>query len=357
MLEIVIGISTDSLVINQERGCREKHFRHKAMSDLVGTTRESTVGGARPGRNSNEVMQDASPWPVRGPRHSDAYLSNRMEPMQATVRPIFAIDPLSFKGDPKSNAISFGIHAAAITLILFIAVKAHTIVPMQPTMIVTPVDFHVSIPPLTLPVAKAMGGGGGGGAHELVEAVKGNAPTVSRVQIAPPQVIRIDRPKLAVEPTEMVRMPDNNMPSLGVSQSPQIALAAQGRGSGSGFGSGSGGGIGSGHGSGAGPGSGGGYGGGLMSVGGGVSAPLVLHSVVPEFTDDARRANFQGSVSIKLIVDSQGNPQDVRLLSHLGMGLDERAVEAVKHYKFSPAMYEGHPVSVQILLDVAFRLH
>jgi len=152
-------------------------------------------------------------------------------------------------------------------------------------------------------------------------------------------------------------MPDNNMPSLGVSQSPQIALAAQGRGSGSGFGSGSGGGIGSGHGSGGGPGVGGGYGGGLMSVGGGVSAPLVLHSVEPEFTDDARRANFQGSVSIKLIVDSQGNPQDVRLLSHLGMGLDERAVEAVKHYKFSPAMYEGHPVSVQILLDVAFRLH
>ena len=94
-----------------------------------------------------------------------------------------------------------------------------------------------------------------------------------------------------------------------------------------------------------------------MSVGGGVSAPLVVHSVEPEFTDDARRANYQGSVSIKLIVDSQGNPQDVRLLSHLGMGLDERAVEAVRHFKFRPAMYEGHPVSVQILLDVSFRLH
>ena len=327
------------------------------MSDLIGTTPESMLGGARSGNNSGEVMQDASPWPTGGPCLSDVYLSNSMEPMKVTMRPIFAIDPLSFKGDPKSNAISFGIHAAVIILILSIAVKAHTIIPVQPTMIVTPVDFHVFIPPITLPVAKAMGGGGGGGAHELVEAVKGNAPLVSKVQIAPPQLIRIDRPKLAVEPTEMVKMPDNNMPSLGVSQSPQIALAAQGRGSGSGFGQGTGGGIGAGHGSGTGLGNGGGYGGGLMSVGGGVSAPLVVHSVEPEFTDDARRANYQGSVSIKLIVDSQGNPQDVRLLSHLGMGLDERAVEAVRHFKFRPAMYEGHPVSVQILLDVSFRLH
>jgi TonB family protein len=106
-----------------------------------------------------------------------------------------------------------------------------------------------------------------------------------------------------------------------------------------------------------GPGIGGGYGGGLMSVGGGVSAPQLIHSVEPEFTDDARLANYQGSVSIKLIVDSQGNPQDVRLASHLGMGLEEKALEAVRQYKFKAAMYQGHPVSVQILVDVAFHLH
>ena len=94
-----------------------------------------------------------------------------------------------------------------------------------------------------------------------------------------------------------------------------------------------------------------------MSVGGGVSAPQLLHSVQPDFTEDARRQNYQGSVSIKLIVDSQGNPQDVRLMSHLGMGLDEKAVEAVKQYKFRPAMYQGHPVSVQIVIDVDFHLH
>ena len=94
-----------------------------------------------------------------------------------------------------------------------------------------------------------------------------------------------------------------------------------------------------------------------MSVGGGVSEPQLIHSVEPEFTEDARRANYQGNVSIKLIVDSEGTPQDVQLASHLGMGLEEKAIEAVKQYKFKPAMFQGHAVSVQIVIDVDFHLH
>jgi len=278
--------------------------------------------------------------------------------MELAARPMFAVNQMEFKGDPRSRTISFAIHVVAITLVLLLAVKARIIVKLQPNTIVTPVDFRVPITPITLPVAKAMGGGGGGGAQEVVEASKGHLPMVAKIQITPPQIIRINRPKLGIEPTEMVRIPDNNkLPNLGMAQSPQVAFASQGRGSGSGFGQGLGGGIGAGRGSGVGPGSGGGYGGGLMSVGGGVIAPVVIHSVEPEFTDDARRANYQGIVSIKLIVDSQGNPQDVRLASHLGMGLDEKAIEAVRQYKFRPATYQGHPVSVQIVIDVDFHLH
>lgn len=301
---------------------------------------------------------DSSTWPPMGPRLPNEYSKTRRAHIEAEWRPIFATDSLSFKSDPTSNAISFFIHAVLITLVLLLAVKARTIIMPQPAIIVTPVDFNVPVPPITLPVAKAMGGGGGGGANAVIEASKGHQPIVAKIQIAPAQIIRIDRPKLGIEPIETVRMPDtNNLPTLGMAQSPQIALASQGRGSGSGFGQGMGGGIGAGRGSGAGPGSGGGYGGGLMSVGGGVSAPEVIHSVEPEFTDDARRANHQGSVAIKLIVDSQGNPQDVRLVSHLGMGLDEKAMEAVRQYKFRPAMYQGHPVAVQIVVDVDFHLH
>jgi TonB family protein len=278
--------------------------------------------------------------------------------MTEVSRPIFAVDPLSFKRDKTSSAISFVFHAVVIVLVLTLALKARTIVALPVEATVIPVDFKPYIPPIILPVPKAMGGGGGGGAHEIVEASKGHLPTISKVQIMPAQLSRFDHPKLAAEPSEQVKIPDsNNLPSFGMSRSPQIAMASQGSGSGSGFGTGSGGGIGAAHGGGVGAGSGGGYGGGLMSVGGGVAAPQLIHSVEPEFTEDARRENYQGSVSIKLIVDSQGNPQDVRLASHLGMGLEEKAIEAVRQYKFKAAMYQGHPVSVQIVVEVDFHLH
>jgi TonB family protein len=274
-------------------------------------------------------------------------------------RPIFTVEPLAIKGDKTSSAVSFLIHAVVITLILTLAFKARTNVALMPTTVVTPLDFKLTTPQDILPAAKVQGGGGGGGAHEMIEPSRGRQPVVAKTEVTPPQIIRIDRPRLAVAPTEMVKLPDNNnaLPNLGMSQSPQILLAAQGKGSGSGFGQGLGGGLGAGHGTGSGPGSGGGNGGGLMSVGGGVSAPQVIHSVQPEFTDEARRANYQGSVSVQLIVDSQGNPQNVRLVSHLGMGLDEKAIDAVRQYRFKPAMYQGHPVAVQILVDIDFHLH
>ena len=115
------------------------------------------------------MMQDAgaSTWPSMGSHLPDGYSSNQLAPMKATSRPIFAIDPLAFKRDQTSSAISFVIHVVAITLVLSLAVKARTSMMLQPATIVTPVDIKLSIPPMILPVAKAMGGGGGGGAHDL----------------------------------------------------------------------------------------------------------------------------------------------------------------------------------------------
>jgi TonB family protein len=268
-------------------------------------------------------------------------------------------NPFEFKRDPTSSAVSFVVHVVVIALILWLAAFSHQAVVHVDDTTVTPVHFTLyDPPPPVMPTAKVMGGGGGGGAHQLAEPVKGHLPKVAKVETLPPQIARIERPKLAVEPTLQVKIPDNsNMPNFGVAQSPQIMLASQGSGSGSGFGHGTGGGIGMGHGIGSGPGSGGGYGGGLMSVGGGVSAPQVIHSVDPEFTESARSANYQGTVSIQLIVDSQGNPQNVQVVRHLGMGLDEKAIQAVRQYRFRPAIYQGHPVAVQMVIDVDFHLH
>jgi TonB family protein len=296
-------------------------------------------------------------WPALA-ANAPAYATGSA-PIEFPSRPFFNPDPLAFKSDKKSRVISAVVHVLIIGLVLSLALTARTVAVLPPTT-VTPIDFKIyAPPPVVMQVAKAMGGGGGGGAHELIDPIKGHPPAVVKeVPTLPPQIARLERPKLEAEPSMQVKIPDSSsLPNLGMSNSPQIALASQGKGSGSGFGQGAGGGIGMGHGGGAGMGSGGGYGGGLMSVGGGVAAPTVIHSVEPEFTQEARQANYTGSVSIQLVVDSQGNPQNIHVTRHLGMGLDEKAIAAVRQYKFKPAMYQGHPVSVQIVIDVDFHLH
>jgi len=95
-----------------------------------------------------------------------------------------------------------------------------------------------------------------------------------------------------------------------------------------------------------------------MHPGGGVSNPVLVYAPDPEFSDEARRAKYQGVCVVGLIVDSQGNPQRVRIVRPLGMGLDEKALEAVRKYKFKPAMKDGKtPVPVGITVEVNFRLY
>jgi periplasmic protein TonB len=290
----------------------------------------------------------------------DTISIKKLPPLELTSTPVAVVDPMAVKRSPASSAVSFVLHAGVISLVAWLALQARNHVIVQPPVKVTHLDITPYIP-VTVPVPKAMGGGGGGGVHSVVEASKGHLPPMEKTPTAPPQLLVIDHPKLvadqAVAMPQAVKLPDNNMPTIGVTQSAQVALASQGTGTGSGFGHGSGGGIGAGSGSGIGAGSGGGYGGGVMSVGGGVAAPQVLHAVDPEFTDEARRARYEGSVAIRLIVDATGNPQNIEVVRHLGMGLDEKAIEAVRQYKFKPAMYQGHPVAVRMVVDVAFHLY
>ena len=96
---------------------------------------------------------------------------------------------------------------------------------------------------------------------------------------------------------------------------------------------------------------------GLAQIGGRVSAPLVIHSVEAEFSDEARRAKYQGVCLISLIVDTQGNPQNIRVARPLGMGLDEKALEAVRQYKFKPATLQGKAVPVEVNIEVNFRIY
>jgi len=92
-------------------------------------------------------------------------------------------------------------------------------------------------------------------------------------------------------------------------------------------------------------------------IGGEVSAPVVLYSPEAEFTDEARRANYDGVCLITLIVDIYGIPQNVRIVKPLGYGLSEKAIEAVSRYRFKPAMKNGEPVPVMVNVEVNFRLY
>jgi len=115
--------------------------------------------------------------------------------------------------------------------------------------------------------------------------------------------------------------------------------------------------VGSGRGPGVGPGQGGGIGGGIYRVGGGVSAPRTLFSPDPEYSEEARRAKFQGTVVLWLIVGADGTPRDMRVVRSVGMGLDEKALDAVRTWRFEPARKDGQPVAVQINVEVSFRLY
>ena len=90
---------------------------------------------------------------------------------------------------------------------------------------------------------------------------------------------------------------------------------------------------------------------------GGVSAPKLIFAPDPEYTEQARRAKYQGVCVVSLIVDAQGKPEHVQVVRHLGMGLDKKAVEAVKQYTFKPATLRGQPVVVEVNIEVNFRIY
>src|SRR5262249_52877158 len=123
-----------------------------------------------------------------------------------------------------------------------------------------------------------------------------------------------------------------------------------------GIGSGKGGGVGSGTGGGLGPGSGGAVGGGVYHVGGGVTSPTLLVKVEPEYSEEARKAKYQGTVILYVEVDESGEAQNIKVMHSLGMGLDEKAIESVKKWKFRPGTKDGKPVVVMATVEVTFRL-
>ena len=286
------------------------------------------------------------------------FIPKKLPPLVLTSKPVPVRDIWGFYNYKKGGAFgSTLVHLLAIAAILLATYLGKRMVdvakPKESVLLIAP--------DLAIPVSKTLsGGGGGGGDRDKLQASPGRLPTQSRQQITPPMaVVRNPDPKLPVPPSIVAPpLPQPNLEALGDPLSHLPSLPSNGMGAGGGIGDeGRGGGVGSGEGPGFGPGHGGGYGGGAYKIGGGVSAPKVIYQPDPEYSDEARKAKFSGTCVLWLVVGPDGKARDIRVARTLGLGLDEKAIEAVKTWRFEPGMKDGKPVATQLNVEVTFRLY
>ena len=280
--------------------------------------------------------------------------------------------PLGRRARPTSVplAVSGTLHAGFVALAIFI-----TGLSLTPTARALPVAEERP-PDMRLVFVNIPGpGGGGGGGGALQKRPPPKAERKGRSTVSspmpprqrpvavepPPRPAPEPPPTLASEPMPVVSAPIVQAPAedrdrAGLFQEARAESQSRGPGTGGGVGSGTGTGIGEGNGNGVGPGSGGGTGGGPFRPGSGIVAPRLLKEVRADYTDDARRRAVEGEVELEIVVRRDGSVGDVKILKRLGAGLDERAVQAVRQWRFEPARRLGTPVDVIVEVAVEFKL-
>lgn len=234
---------------------------------------------------------------------------------------------------------SLAIHASALLLLLLLGTIARNSIP-PPAVIL----FE---PPLHAPRLPEVHVEGGGGQNSPLPARRGRAPLPSKRRVfLPPMVALNDHPQLAVQPA-LLEAPDFSLAvaeigdPLGIGRFPFGGLGGP-----TGIGNHGGGGTGDRDG----PGS-------VATTRAKITRhPLLLHKEEPEYSEDARRAHFQGTVVLMIDVELDGHPANIRVVHGLGLGLDERAIDAVSHWRFSPAVSGDRPVVAPALVEVGFHL-
>ena len=264
-----------------------------------------------------------------------------------------------------SSTIHIGLIAIAIILATFnLAPRAATIDDR------TPDPMHLIF------LATPGPGGGGGGGGLLQKAPPPKAMREGRRSMSSPLPVRRDPPPIVETPkppepkpepplkaeqlpvvvAPIITAPADNRSRIGVLDQTPVETESHGPGKGGGTGTGTGTGIGEGDGAGIGPGSGGGTGGGPYRPGSGIEPPRLLKEVRADYTEDARRRGLSGEVVLEIVVRRDGSVGDVKILQGLGAGLNDRAVEAVRQWRFSPARRLGTPVDVIVEVAVEFKL-
>ena len=267
-------------------------------------------------------------------------------------------------------ALSSTLHAGLVALGVFIA--TFNLSPRAASL--RPDDHPATMMRLVFMAAPGPGGGGGGGGVlQKAEPPKALLAGHSRIsspipERREPRPLRptpapepIATPALKAEPLPAVMAPIVTLPAdartrAGVLQQSAAEIDNRGPGAGGGIGTGTGTGVGSGDASGVGPGSGGGTGGGPYRPGSGIEPPRLLREVQADYTEDARRRGISGDVLLEIVVRRDGSIGEVRVLHGLAGGLNERAIQAVRQWRFAPARRQGAAVDVVVEVAVEFTL-
>jgi len=284
---------------------------------------------------------------------------------------IFATGRTSF-GVRRKGLPSFAssvVHCAFIVTLLWVTSGTPQSAPAQER------------PRLVFLVSPGPGGGGGGGGlrnplpprkAESASRLRTSNPAVDASPVKtlartkPPEVSPPKPPAPSPAPVEKAPLPSRRLiapvaaTTSGASNEGALQArndtSSRGPGLDGGTGSGRGTGDGEGAGAGIGPGSGGGTGGGPFRAGSGVQPPRLLREVKATYTDEARRRGLTGNVLLEIVVTREGTVGDVTVRRGLGAGLDERAIEAVRQWRFAPARRLGEPVDVVVEVAVEFML-
>ncbi len=291
-----------------------------------------------------------------GYRVKEFFSPSKQPPMPPGIQPVKVKDIWSKDENfTWTQVISIGLHAVVIALLVIpliwnLAPKTEA----KSNVDVTLLDISPYVAKLPAGAQKA-GGGGGANDHTLTPVNKGKLPKFKWTQFTPPQIkIENQNPKLAMDPSLLgppdLKVPSPNMSTFGDPLASALSDSL-GHGNGTGIGSGTGGGLG--------PGEGGGTGGGAFRAGvNGVGVPVCLYCPIPQYSDEARKAKYQGTVVLQVTITTDGRAINISIVKGPGLGLEEKAIEAVKGWKFKPAVGpSGKPVATIVPIEVTFRLY
>jgi len=287
----------------------------------------------------------------------DRLFPPKLAPLELSSTPVLVVDRMAADTNPWAVGSAALVNSGILLLAILLGVPAMN----HPSPLRDPLNrFVAKDSPLFVPLDARRAAGSGGGVNDPVEANRGRNPKQDMHPLSPVQVPLLEDPKIAIEnriavPPE-VTLPDNpEMAMIGVHNSANVTLISGGSGGPAGIGSGRNGGDGPGNGQ-------RGWGQGSSDATyvpgvNGVSQPIAIFTPEAEFSDEARRHKHQGACTISVIIDAHGNPQSPRVVQSIGMGLDEKALQAVMRYRFKPAKKDGRPVAVRIAVVVDFRLY